>query len=210
MATERDIKYLGRDFDSFRNELVEFTKTYFPTTYTDFTPSSPGMMFMEMSAYVGDVLSFYLDNQIQETFIQNARQTENLYSLAYLLGYKPKVTSTSVVDIDIYQMVPAISKGGNMVPDYNYALQIQENTVVTSTSNIPFIIEDKIDFTTSSSIDPTEVNIYEVTGAPPTPASFLLKKTTKAIQSQISLPDNSIVWNLLGDEKENCFDNICD
>ena len=185
MAAERDIKYLGRDFDSFRNELVEFTKTYFPTTYTDFTPASPGMMFMEMSAYVGDVLSFYLDNQIQETFIQNARQTENLYNLAYLLGYKPKVTSTSIVDMEIFQTVPAISKMGNMVPDYNYALEIPENTVLTSNTNIPFIMEDKVNFKASSSLDPTEVSIYEVVGAPPTPSSFLLKKKTKAIQSEI-------------------------
>ena len=70
----RDIKYINKDFTDFRNKLIEFAKTYFPTTHTDFTPSSPGMMFIEMASYVGDVLSFYQDNQIQENFIQYVRQ----------------------------------------------------------------------------------------------------------------------------------------
>ena len=70
MANKRDITYINRDFTSLKNNLINYTKTYFPDTYNDFTPSSPGMMFMEMAAYVGDVLSFYVDNQFQETFIQ--------------------------------------------------------------------------------------------------------------------------------------------
>ena len=58
----RDIKYINRDFDSLRSSLIEFSKTYSPTTYNDFGPNSPGSMFIEMASYVGDVLSFYLDN----------------------------------------------------------------------------------------------------------------------------------------------------
>ncbi len=70
MAQRKNIQYINRDFGEFRASLIDYAKTYFPTTYNDFTPASPGMMFMEMAAYVGDVLSFYLDNQIQETFLQ--------------------------------------------------------------------------------------------------------------------------------------------
>ena len=112
MAEKRDIKYLNRDFDSFKKELVEFSKTYFPNTYTDFTPASTGMLFMEMASYVGDVLSFYIDNQVQETFIQYARQTENLYNLAYLLGYSPKVTTAATVEVEVFQTVPSILNSG--------------------------------------------------------------------------------------------------
>jgi len=120
MAEIRNITYLNKDFNQFRNSLIDYAKTYFPTAYADFSPSSPGMMFMEMSAYVGDIMSFYLDNQIQENFIQYARQTNNLYALAYMLGYTPKVTSVSTVDIDIYQKVPSV---GNL-PDYSYAFYV--------------------------------------------------------------------------------------
>ena len=86
----RDIKYLNRDFSDFRSRLIEYTQTYFPQTYQDFSPSSPGMLFIEQASYVGDVLSFYLDNQFQENFIQYAQQPNNVFELAYMFGYKPK------------------------------------------------------------------------------------------------------------------------
>ena len=185
MANNRDIKYFNRDFQGLKNLLVDYTKTYFPDTYNDFSPSSPGTMFMEMAAYVGDVLSFYLDNQIQETFVQYARQSENIYSLAYMLGYRPKVTKAATVDIDVYQQVPSILDGIVYVPDYNYCLQFSENTQIKSSANnsIFFLIQDNINFAVSSSTDPTEITVYQTSGG--NPQYFLLKKTRQAISSQI-------------------------
>jgi len=89
---EKDIKYLNKDFNSFRSSLLDFTKTYYPNTFNDFTEGSPGLMFMEMAAYVGDVLSYYVDTQLQETFLDTAQERTNLFHLAYTLGYKHKVT----------------------------------------------------------------------------------------------------------------------
>ena len=185
MAINRDIKYVNRDFSSLRNSLIDYSKTYFPNTYNDFTEASPGMMFMEMAAYVGDVLSFYVDNQFQETFMQYARQTQNLYDLAYMMGYKPKVTTAATTTLDIYQQVPAKSSGSIKVPDYSYALQIPENTTVTSalSGSLKFLIQDKVDFTYSSSIDPTEVTVYQTAGGIPT--YYLLKKQRQAISATI-------------------------
>ena len=111
MAIARDISYVNRDFDSLRSRLVNFSQTYFPNTYTDFDPSSPGIMFIEQAAYVGDVLSFYVDNQVQETYVQYARQNSNLFDLAYMFGYKPKLTGLATTDIDFFQLVP--SKNAN-------------------------------------------------------------------------------------------------
>ena len=123
--TNRDIKYINRDFESFRSRLIEFSQTYFPATYNDFSSTSPGMMFMEQSSYVGDVLSFYLDNQFQETFIQYAQQTNNVFELAYMFGYRPKTTGVAQTNVDFYQQLPSINDGtGNYVPDYSYAITI--------------------------------------------------------------------------------------
>jgi len=185
MAENININYINKDFTEYKSSLVEFAKTYFPTTYTDFSPSSPGTMFLEMSAYIGDVLSFYLDNQIQENFIQYARQQNNVYSLAYMLGYRPKVTGAAIVNIDFYQQVPSVLIGGSYQPDYSYAVQILENTVVnsTSTNNIPFLVQDPIDFSFSSSQDPTTSTIYQTTGT--NVDYFLLKKTRKATSAGI-------------------------
>jgi hypothetical protein len=187
MATEnRDIKYINKDFGELRNALIEYTKTYFPSTYNDFSPSSPGMLFLEMSAYVGDVMSFYLDNQIQENFVQFARQQNNLYTLAYMLGYVPKVTGVALASVDIYQQVPAKLTGGTWVPDFNYTVQIAANTSLSSNLNgaTGFIMQDPVDFAFSSSADPTQITIYSTVGG--VPDFFLLKKTRQAISANVT------------------------
>lgn len=187
MAVRRNIQYINKDFTELRASLINYARTYFPTTYNDFSPASPGMMFMEMAAYVGDIMSFYLDNQIQETYLQYARQTNNLYELAYMFGYKPNVTQVATVDIDFYQQVPALGAPGSQSPDFDYALFIPANTTVTAGSpyNTTFLIEDPVDFSVSSSGDPTEVTVYQVTGGNNV-QYFLLKKTRKAISSTIN------------------------
>ena len=181
-SLKRDIRYLGKDFNDFRNNLIQYSQTYFPASYNDFTTSSPGMMLMELSAYVGDVMSFYLDNQFQETFLQYARQSNNIFELAYMFGYKPKVTGVATAPIDFYQVVPAIGND----PDFSYALFIEANSNIQSTSNssINFLVEDSVNFAVSSSSDPTEITIYEASAG--VPQSFLLKKTRNGISSTVT------------------------
>ena len=185
MSIKRDIKYTNRDFTSLRSSLIDYTKTYFPNTYTDFTATSPGMMFIEMAAYVGDVLSFYVDNQFQETFIQYSRQTQNLYDLAYMLGYKPKATTSAIADIELYQQLPATLSGSVTVPDFSYALQIPSNTPISSifSGSLGFLITDKTNFAVSSSTDPTEITVYQTAAGLPT--YYLIKKIRKAISATV-------------------------
>ncbi len=183
---KRDIKYVNRDFTSLRNKLISYTENYFPNTYRDFTPTSVGMLFMEMSAYVGDILSFYLDNQIQETFTTRAKETKNIFALANSMGYKPKVTSTSTSTVDFFQKVPAKSAGSTKIPDYDYTLTIPENTRISTTDGINFSTNDKIDFSVSSSLDPTTVSILQIDTSTNLPTFFLLKKSVKAIQNNVN------------------------
>lgn len=185
MAVNRNISYLNRDFNSFRSSLINFSQTYFPNTHTDFSPASPGVMFMEQAAYVGDVLSFYLDNQVQENFVQYARQTDNLYDLAYMFGYKPRVTGLATSDVEVFQLVPAKSSGGEYTPDYSYTVTVDSNTVLTSNDAIPtnFLIENPIDFSVSSSEDPTITSVAQTSGGNPT--YYLLKKTRPAFSGEI-------------------------
>jgi hypothetical protein len=186
MADKKDIKYLNRDFNSFRASLIDYTKTYFPTTYNDFSPASPGMMVMEMSAYVGDVLSFYLDNQVQETYLQYARQSNNIFELAYMFNYIPKVTGAASTSLSVYQLVPSKLSGSTYLPDFDYALKINRNASVVSTlvGSSPFITQDDVDFTISSSADPTEITIYQISSGNPT--FYLLKKEVKTISATIN------------------------
>lgn len=178
----KNITYLNKDFNSFRAALIEYARTYYPNSYNDFSTSSPGTMFIEMASYVGDVLSFYLDNQIEENFLEYAKQTKNLYNLAYMLGYRPKVTSAAVVTLDVYQQIPA--SGSNYEPDFNYAMIVEAGLQVKSnTGNQYFYCPNRIDFNLSSSIDPTDITVYTTSGG--NPNTYLLKKKTTAISGQI-------------------------
>ena len=186
MAVRRNINYITKDFNEYRNQLINYSQVYFPQVYTDFTPSSPGMMFMEQAAYVGDVLSFYLDNQIQENFLQYARQNDNLYDMAYMYGYKPKVTGLAETDIEFFQQVPSILVNGIYEPDFSYALYVNSNTQITTNNGTgqKFAIEDPIDFSVSSSMDPTDVSVASLSGG--NPQFYLLKKSRKGFSGTIA------------------------
>ena len=178
-----DIKYLNKDFSGFKGALIEYAKAYFPTSYNDFSTSSPGTMFIDMASYVGDVMSFYLDNQIQENFLEYAKQYNNLYTLAYMFGYRPKVTSAAITTLDVYQQIPAT--GISYEPDFNYAMTIGEGMQVRSNINTAnyFYCPNKIDFSLSSSANPTEISVYTTVGG--NPNTYLLKKQTQALSGQV-------------------------
>lgn len=184
MATQREIKYVNREFSDFRNQLIEYAKSYFPDTYNDFSPTSPGLMFIEMAAYVGDILSFYQDTQLQETYLNYAKDPKNLYSLAYMMGYRPKTVGVSEVDIQISQIIPAT--GLSYLPDWTQAVVIPANTVLKSTdqSQTSFIIDREINMGFSSSFDPTDVLIETLDGSN-NPEDYLVRKTVKAFSSEI-------------------------
>jgi phage-related baseplate assembly protein len=186
MATKRNINYINKEFSEFRSQLINYSQTYFPTTYTDFTDSSPGMMFIEQAAYVSDVLSFYLDNQVQENFMQYVRQSDNLYDLAYMYGYKPKVTGLAETTMEFFQQLPSIQVGNVFQPDYNYCVNIPSNTVITTqtASPISFTIEDPVNFSVSSSNDTTEVSVAQMNDSQP--LYYLLRKTRKGFSGKIN------------------------
>jgi hypothetical protein len=184
MAQTRDLKYINREFDDFRSQLIEFAKNYFPDTYNDFSPTSPGMMFIEMASYVGDVLSFYQDSQLQETFLTHAKDPKNLFNLAYMMGYRPRVTGTSEAILKVEQIISA--SGGTFTPDFSQAAKINANATIVSSdsSQTSFFIPESIDFNFSSSYNPTEIVVETITAANE-PETYKLTKNVKAISGKI-------------------------
>jgi hypothetical protein len=177
MTQDKNINYLNKEFGDFKNSLINYAKTYFPNTYNDFSPSSPGMMFIEMASYIGDVMSFYLDNQFQENLLIYAKEKENMMAMAYTLGYRPKASYASSTEVNIYQLLPASGSSGNLAPNYTYALVFPENTVLNSTvPNLTFLTTEEVDFSNTGSI---ELVLVDNTNF------FLAKKTVKVISGEI-------------------------
>lgn len=185
-SSRREIKYLNRDFSSFKTSLIEYSKTYFPRTYKDFSDASPGMMFIEMASYIGDVLSYYTDYQFKESLMPYAEERKNVLALANYLGYKTKPTKSSTTNIDLYQLIPSIKdSNNNYIPDNNYALKIREYMEVSNESGVSFITTDPVDFSLDSKFSPREVTVYSRDNYG-IPQFFLLKKSTKVIAGKIT------------------------
>jgi hypothetical protein len=180
-----NVQYLNKNFDQLRNTLVDYIKNNYQN-YTDFGPSSPGNMFIDLAAYVGDVLSFYTDTQVQETLLLEAKERKNILPIAYSLGYSPKITKPSTVLLNVYQLIPSDAANA-YAPDYRYTLKIPQNSTINSSQqpNISFITENIVDFSYSSSIDPTEVSVYSYYTGTSNPLFYVLKKQVTAYSGQI-------------------------
>lgn len=177
MSETKNISYLNKSFSDFKATLIKHAKTYFPTAYNDFSDASPGMMFIEMASYVGDVLSFYLDTQFQENLLLYTKEKDNAISLAYALGYRPKMSYASYVDLQISQRVPIITNilNNTDIPDSNYYIIIPENSVVESINGTKFLTTELVDF----SKEENRIIAFEETGY------YRVTKTVKAISAEI-------------------------
>jgi hypothetical protein len=173
---DNNIQYLNKDFSDFKANLINYAKTYFPTAYNDFSDANPGAMFIEMASYVGDVMSFYLDTQIQENFLLYAKEKENLYAMSYVLGYRPKASYASSATIDLYQQMPSLPGSNPLIPDTTYGLIVPANTTLTSISTgTKFLTTQQVDFTDTGS---ATITFYDND-------TFLVKKSIPAISAEI-------------------------
>ena len=186
MANTPDIKYFDKDFSTLKQDLINYARTYFQNSYMDFSPSAPGNMFIEMASYVGDILSFYTDTQLQETLLLYAQERKNIIALAYALGYRPKVTTAATATLDVFQLLPS-DGAPNYNPDWRYVTRLGANATVKSISNpsITFVTQDVVDFAFSSSFDPTIVTVYQYYTSTSNPQYYLLKKSVEAISGQV-------------------------
>jgi hypothetical protein len=183
---KKDIRYLNKDFSQFRANLIEFAKNYFPNTYNDFNESSPGTMIIEMASYVGDVLSYYTDNQLKESLLPYATNGTSILAIASTLGYRTKNTIPATVDLDVFQLLPAKTTESGKTPDWSYALTIKEGMIARADDqNIEFRTASRVNFASSSSLDPTEVSVYQVNDLDGTPEYYLLRKTVKAVSGTV-------------------------
>ena len=114
---ESNVNYLNKDFASLKNSLMDYAKSYFPNSYRDFNETSPGMMLLEMNAYVGDVLSFYIDQQYREMLLPLAEERRNIITMAKMFGYKVKPIVPAYVDLTFTQNLDVMSDDSSKV-DY--------------------------------------------------------------------------------------------
>ena len=178
----KKISYLGKDFATLKQNLIEYTKTYFPNSYADFSDSSPGTIFIEHAAAIGDILSFYQDVQLKESMLAYATERKNVIALAQTMGYKPKVTTPAVTTMTVHQLVPSVGVGVQSVPDSRFYLRVKEGMEIQSSTNaeIVFRTTDSVNFADTGS---NSVSVFE-RDPNGNPTRYLISKTVKAISAR--------------------------
>tara|TARA_B100000287_G_scaffold435289_1_gene502867 strand:+ start:1440 stop:3629 length:2190 start_codon:yes stop_codon:yes gene_type:complete len=181
-----NVKYVDRDFIALKNSLINFAKQYFPNTYRDFNETSPGMMLIEMSAYVGDVLNFYIDHQYQEMMLPLAEEKRNIINLARTFGYKNKAIIPAFCKLTLTQEVDAdLSDATNPKPNYGQTVVLDKGMKVSSTTNPDIIFEslDVVDFTISGSQDrfPEVSRVDNTTGLA---QKFIITRQVQAVSGE--------------------------
>ncbi len=166
-------------FTDFRQNFIEFTKAYYPNTYSDFNEASPGMMFIEMASYLGDVLSFYIDNSFKENLMAYAEQTPNIVTIAQFLGYKPKLISVATTEAELSIIVPAKLENGEYVPDSKYLVKVGlGSTFSTNEANsVSFRLVEPVDFSDITTQDYV-INSFDISG---NPDDFVVVKKCKLV-----------------------------
>tara|TARA_B100000700_G_C15040180_1_gene854927 strand:- start:999 stop:3185 length:2187 start_codon:yes stop_codon:yes gene_type:complete len=204
---ESNVKYLNKDFLEIKSSLIQYAKSYFPETYKDFNETSPGMMLLEMNAYVGDVLSFYIDRQYQEMLLPLAEERRNVMNMAKMFGYKVKPVTPAFVDLTVESEVKADRNDRSKV-DYTNAGAYSSGIQVQSTvdSDVVFETLDVVDFSITGSNDTAIVKTRDSNNLIDT---YLLNRTVRAVSGKtkelsfsigapqkfrkITLPDTNVV-----------------
>jgi hypothetical protein len=214
-VTPKEVKYLNKNFRDFKADLITFTKQYYPNTWTDFNESNPGMIMLEMAAYVGDVLSFYVDNQFKENLLVYAEEEKNIINIAQAFGYKPKLIIPSVTELLISQIVPAKGPDDGFIPDPTYMLKIDRNSTFSTTGEtiVSFRSVELVDFA-----DPTNRSIqpYQIDDQTLQITTYLITKPVKVTAGQLrtqsfTFGDPSKFSTItLGDENVNSISKVTD
>jgi hypothetical protein len=191
---ESNVNYLNKDFTALKTSLMNYAKSYFPNTYRDFNETSPGMMLLEMNAYVGDVLSFYVDQQYREMLLPLAEERRNIITMAKMFGYKVKPIVPSYVDLTFQSNVNA-SSGDVSKVDYSNASVFDAGIEIVSDTNsdIIFTTLEPIDFKITGSKDGNTIGTVDASGLAST---YTLSRTVRAVSAtektitfQVGIPE---------------------
>lgn len=180
---KKPISYTSRDFESIKDSLVNYAKRYYPSTFKDFNEASFGALMLDLVSYLGDQLSFYVDYQANESFIDSALEFRNIVRLAKSMGHKMPGAASSTGQCAFFILVPASTTTTG--PDFDYIPILKRGTVVSAGTGANFTLNEDVDFTDPSN----SVTVATVDNATGVPTSFAIKAYGKVIsgrqQSQI-------------------------
>jgi len=172
--TKVPIKYTSREFDSIKSDLIDYAKRYYPDTIKDFSEASFASLMLDSTAYIGDILSFYLDYQVNESFLDSAIEYDNVIRLARQMGYKFRGSASATGLVSLYVVVPANSSGLGPNSDY---LPILKRGSMFSSGQTGYVLTEDVRFDHPSN----QVVAARFSGATGTPTHYAIKAIGQVI-----------------------------
>jgi len=157
------IDYTHREFETIQEDLLEIAERFYPDSFQDFSEASFGALMIDAVAYVGDQLSFYLDYNVNESFLDTAYQYTNVVRHGAVLGYKSQGRPSTYGSVAIFMLVPASSTG--IGPDTNYMPVLKRGTTFGSGVGLSYVLTENIDFASSANTF-VAARVDATTGAP--------------------------------------------
>jgi len=184
MARKKDnrlvpIKYTSREFDSIKNDLVEYAKRYYPDSFQDFNEAGVGSLLLDTIAYVGDILSFYVDFQANESFLPTALEYNNILKLGRQMGYKFRGNPNAYGTAAFFVVVPVSPSG--IGPDTRYMPILRRGSEFRTADNVGFILNEDVNFADSNN----QVIVAQVDDTTGTPTSFAVKAYGEVVSGEL-------------------------
>ena len=173
------IKYTSREFDSIKGDLIEYVQRYYSDVFQDFNEASFGALMLDTVSYVGDILSFYLDYQTNESFIDTATEYNNVLRLGKQFGYKFRQNQVSYGDVSLYVLIPAKATG--VGPNTDYLPVIKKGTSFSSIDGGVFNLNEDVDFSRTSN----EVVVARVDSVTGNPTFYAVKTKGQVISGEL-------------------------
>lgn len=204
------VKYNNRNFDGLRQNLLNFVKQYYPENFSSVSDYSIEMLLLELNAYTGDVLNYYLDDQNKERYLQFATERESLFRIAKTLGYKTKTVSIGLGEITVSQRVPSKLVSGEYVPDSDYCATIQAGMVASNASNTTYVTTIEV-----CNMKNYTDSVVETRDANANPTNFIISKNIKVRtgrkqQKTISLTDPVPYLSIFVDQNVAYIESVVD
>ena len=175
------IDYTSRDFDSIRRDLENFAKRYYPNTYKDFNKASFGSLMLDTVAYVGDILSFYLDYQTNESFLNSAIEYDNVARIARQLGFKLKTSPAAYGVLTFYVEIPAAL--GGLGPNQSLVPILQAGSTFSSEGGGFYTLLDDVDFSEQNN----QIVVGNADSTTGNPTSYIIRATGRAVSGRTSV-----------------------
>ena len=178
------INYTSRDFDSIRRDLEDYAKRYYPNTFKDFNEASFGSLMLDTVSYIGDILSFYLDYQTNESFLETAVEYENVVRLARQMGFRLNTNPSSFGVLTFYVQIPASTTGPNLA----YAPILKAGSSFSSTGGGIYTLLEDVDFSKTGN----QIVAGQINSATGSPSTFVIRATGRAVSGRVLVKEVEI------------------